>query len=216
MNLSDTFYVALCMTVLILGVVYWFWTQNQYIQRKLNLLENIVYEMKSVMNSGGPPDIVDKVLAHAEFHPIAEEHIHGEDCTHLPDDEAPRLKIDHESVDDVLNALAEETTTVRTEAPAPAPAPVATGDVEGTPLTADEVVDLQPGGISAGGAEDVSDLNSESVLNGMGLKELKALAAQKGIAGAKNMRKQDLVAAIRSSKTSVTPFEVHSATLDLN
>ena len=49
MNLSDTFHVALCMTVLIIGVVYWFWTQNQYIQRKLNLLENIVYDMKSSM-----------------------------------------------------------------------------------------------------------------------------------------------------------------------
>ena len=47
MNLSDTFYVALCMTVLILGVVYWFWTQNQFILRKLNMLENIVYEMKT-------------------------------------------------------------------------------------------------------------------------------------------------------------------------
>ena len=209
MNLSDTFYVALCMTVLILGVVYWFWTQNQYIQRKLNLLENIVYEMKSGMNSGGPPDIVDKVLAQAEFHPIAEDHVHGEDCDHRAEEEAPRLKIDHESVDDVLNALAEETTTVQADAPA-------TELAEGTPLTADEVVDLQPGGVGAGSAEDVSDLNSESVLNGMGLKELKALATQKGIAGAKNMRKQELVAAIRSSKTSVTPFEVHEATLTLN
>jgi hypothetical protein len=34
------------MTVLLLGVVYWFWSQNQYIQRKINLLENIVYELK--------------------------------------------------------------------------------------------------------------------------------------------------------------------------
>jgi hypothetical protein len=193
------------MTVLILGVVYWFWTQNQYIQRKLNLLENIVYEMKSVMNSGGPPDIVDKVLAQAEFHPI-----HDEDCDHGNND-VEEMKIEHESVDDVLNALAAE------PAPEPAPAPVVEAvETEGTPLTADEVVDLQPGGVSAGGAEDVSDLNNESVLNGMGLKELKTLATQKGIAGAKNMRKQDLVAAIRSSKTSVTPFEVHEATLTLN
>ncbi len=210
MNLSDTFYVALCMTVLILGVVYWFWTQNQYIQRKLNLLENIVYEMKSVMNSGGPPDIVDKVLAQAEFTPIAGDHIHAEDCEHLETEEG--TKIEHESVDDVLNALAAETKPAQAEAPAS----VSPGDVEGTPLTADEVLDLQPGGVSAGGAEDVSDLNNESVLNGMGLKELKTLATQKGIAGAKNMRKQDLVAAIRSSKTSVTPFEVHEATLTLN
>jgi hypothetical protein len=60
MNLSDTFYIALCMTVLILGVVYWFWTQTQFIQRKVNQLENIVYELNAGLNrvsggaSGGP------------------------------------------------------------------------------------------------------------------------------------------------------------------
>jgi len=54
MNLSDTFYIALCMTVLILGTVYWFWTQNQYMQRKVNLLENIVYEMKSSLQGNVP------------------------------------------------------------------------------------------------------------------------------------------------------------------
>ena len=54
MNLSDTFYVALCMTVLILGAVYWFWTQNQFMLRKLNLLENIVYEMKMALSTGPP------------------------------------------------------------------------------------------------------------------------------------------------------------------
>ena len=205
MNLSDTFYVALCMTVLILGVVYWFWTQNQYIQRKLNLLENIVYEMKSAMPLVSP-DVVDKVLASADFHPATHDHPDGMCMT-----------IDHESVDDVLNSLAEPlpekeegAVVEKTEAK-----PVAEED-EGAPLLAEEVEDLQPGGVGSGASEDVSDLNSESVLNGMGLKELKALAAQKGIAGAKNMRKQDLVAAIRASKTSVTPFEVHEGTLSLN
>ena len=49
MNISDTFYIALCMTILIIGVVYWFWTQTQHLQRKINLLENIVYEFKASM-----------------------------------------------------------------------------------------------------------------------------------------------------------------------
>jgi hypothetical protein len=52
------------MTILIIGVVYWFWTQNQYIQRKLNLLENIVYEMKTNFNNSpesGEPAVLNKV-----------------------------------------------------------------------------------------------------------------------------------------------------------
>jgi hypothetical protein len=48
MNLPDSFYIALCMTVLLLGVVYWFWSQTQFLLRKINLLENIVYELKTV------------------------------------------------------------------------------------------------------------------------------------------------------------------------
>jgi hypothetical protein len=60
MNLPDSFYIALCMTVLLLGVVYWFWSQNQYLLRKINLLENIVYELKTICTSP-PPPFVDPV-----------------------------------------------------------------------------------------------------------------------------------------------------------
>ena len=45
MNVPESFYIALCVTILMLGVVYWFWTQIQYLQRKVNLLDNVVYEM---------------------------------------------------------------------------------------------------------------------------------------------------------------------------
>ena len=55
MSLPETFYIALCVTILLLGVVYWFWTQVQYLQRKVNLLDNVVYEMKTlVSNLPGP------------------------------------------------------------------------------------------------------------------------------------------------------------------
>jgi transcription termination factor Rho len=84
-------------------------------------------------------------------------------------------------------------------------------------LVADELFeDLAPGGSALGVGEDVSDVNSESVLNSMGLKELRELAKQKGVAGTKNLRKHELVAAIRASKTNVTPFEIREGTLELN
>ena len=58
MNLPDSFYIALCMTVLLLCVVYWFWSQNQFLLRKMNLLENIVYELKTVCsNPPNPPSV---------------------------------------------------------------------------------------------------------------------------------------------------------------
>jgi Rho termination factor, N-terminal domain len=81
MNISDTFYIALCMTILIIGVVYWFWTQTQHLQRKINLLENIVYEFKASMvapnhespvaqESSYPPAVMeeDDDLLHETLH----------------------------------------------------------------------------------------------------------------------------------------------------
>jgi hypothetical protein len=57
MNLPDSFYIALCMTVLMLGIVYWFWSQNQFLLRKINLLENIVYELKTICTSPLPSPV---------------------------------------------------------------------------------------------------------------------------------------------------------------
>ena len=85
MNLPDSFYIALCMTVLLLGVVYWFWTQNQFLLRKMNLLENIVYELKTICSA--PPHAVAAVEPHSyppapssvvEEEQLREEHLHEE------------------------------------------------------------------------------------------------------------------------------------------
>jgi hypothetical protein len=205
------------MTVLIIGVVYWFWTQNQYIQRKLNLLENIVYDMKSSMNfnNGGPPDHVEKALAAAaaETHasPVVAEHIAPLEDEIVMEDDVDKIlssmtahETGHESAVTESHTISEST------------GPSLVMEDIGSAIEADEHLDdLQPGGIS-GVTDDVSDTSNESVLNAMGLKELKELAKQKNIAGAKTMRKHELVAAIRASKTNVTPFEIREGTLDLN
>ncbi len=204
------------MTVLILGVVYWFWTQNQYIQRKLNLLENIVYEMKSSMSHESHahvPDPIDRVLAAA----AAMEADEAEAAA--PAQDIIQLSDDTDSIDAALDAfdagspvagVAAAPASATNELDAPAPTE--------SPLVADELFeDLTPGGAALGGSvEDVSDINNESVLNGMGLKELRELAKQKGVANAKTLRKHELVAAIRASKTNVTPFEIREGTLELN
>ena len=207
------------MTVLILGVVYWFWTQNQYIQRKLNLLENIVYEMKSSMSHESHahvPDPIDRVLAAAATMEAEEE-------THI--NEIMPLNDDADSIDaalDTFDAGSSEPATAAAAAAAPEAKTQEAPEVlpvSESSLVADELFeDLTPGGVTANsiGTEDVSDINNESVLNGMGLKELRELAKQKGVANTKALRKHELVAAIRASKTSVTPFEIREATLELN
>jgi len=78
MNLPDSFYIALCMTVLLLGVVYWFWTQNQYLLRKINLLENIVYELKTIYTAPPPVRVEPVSYPPAPSSVVEEEDLHEE------------------------------------------------------------------------------------------------------------------------------------------
>jgi len=78
MNLPDSFYIALCMTVLLLGVVYWFWSQNQYLLRKINLLENIVYELKTVCSRPPPTPMEPATYPPAPSSVVEEEELHEE------------------------------------------------------------------------------------------------------------------------------------------
>lgn len=210
MNLSDTFYVALCMTVLILGVVYWFWTQNQYIQRKLNLLENIVYEMKTSLSSSGGNDGVPDLSGIAvaselkpAVYPPAPSSVLGEDEDLLHEELSAEAEepIIAESVDDAIADFAIDNA-------------IAADDHEDEGTLIDS---LQPGGVGSGIKEVVlGDASAKgSVLDSMTLQELKRLAEQRGINGASKLRKQALIDAIRAAPAH-NPFELKEATLELS
>lgn len=216
MNLSDTFYVALCMTVLILGVVYWFWTQNQYIQRKLNLLENIVYEMKTTLASSetqGPgssscslptPDSIQEVTdLKPAVYPPAPSSVLGEDEDLLHEElaaEAEKASVQ----DDIEDAIADFA-------------------IDNAQPLVSEIIDdsvpfdLQPGGIGSGMKEIVAPDSSAkaSVLDAMTINELKRLAEQRGITGIAKMRKQALIEAIRSAPVA-SPFDSHEGTIEFS
>ena len=175
------------MTVLILGVVYWFWTQNQFILRKLNMLENIVYEMKTSLH-GNVPGAHD--LNPATYAPAP--------SSVLGDDE----DIEHE---ELLSEAEESDNTVAESVSEPVVAESSIPDA------------LQPGGVGSGVKNIVIPDSSAkgSVLDGMTLKELRRLAEQKGVSGADKMRKQVLIDAI-NALPKMTPFEATEATLELS
>lgn len=204
MNLSDTFYIALCMTVLILGVVYWFWTQNQYIQRKLNLLENIVYEMKTTLSNVPEPPVMaaaSQSEAVPATYPPAPSSVLGEDEDLLHEElsseiatetiiSQPPAAVAEEKVEDALKEFAIE-------------------NAELPEVSTFEVEDLQPGGVGSSVKEIVEEDSKTTVLDSMTLSDLKRMADQKGIVGASKMRKQALIDAIRnvSSNTSFVSRE---------
>lgn len=193
MNLSDTFYVALCMTILILGVVYWFWTQNQFVLRKLNLLNNIVFEMRASKDEAPavyPPAPSselgdDEDLLHEELHAEVEK---VPEFPGKEEQEEEQLK-----VQEVEEKVKEEKGT----------------SIEEFAEAIDS--DLQPGGVGSG----VKEIVTGNVLESMTIKELRRLAEQRGISGTSNMKKPALITMLRDGqKPSIKPFE--PTTVDLS
>lgn len=196
MNIADSFYIALCMTVLLLGVVYWFWTQTQYLQRKINLLENIVYELKTLMDHGGK-------RGH-EGGPVVSEPHHAPVYAPAPGSE---LGEDEDLLHEELHGLTE------TEKPAETVAETIAETTAAATVTATSAVvndDLQPGGVGSGLPDSALPESKPrgNVLDGMTLKELRRLAEQRNIPGASGMRKQALIDSLRSD---VKPAETRSS-----
>jgi hypothetical protein len=174
MNIADSFYVALCMTVLLLGVVYWFWTQTQYLQRKINLLENIVYEIKTSVDSAAAAAATASAAATALPSVPTEGPLTEAPEAKYPPAPGSELGEDEDLLHEKL--LSEEAAPVPDE--------------------------LQPGGVGSG-VSDAPPLSETqkprgNVLDGMTLKELRRLGEQRNIPGASNMRKQALIEALRA------------------
>lgn len=222
MNLPDSFYIALCMTVLLVGAVYWVWTQIQYVQRKVNVLENIVYELKTLC-SKPPPDLYPPPPALSAHRPItppttprpfqeAEEEeeeikdmpvdllhqtlrkeietLQAAQITDMSDTEshheagdAPSMVIEPFQEQEQLQEQLQEQSQSQPLQEAPFPA---------TPMSEVGTDDLQPGGVGSG------IVDTGSALETMTNKELKRLAQQRGVVGYSEMKKRDLITAIRA------------------
>ena len=212
MNLPDSFYIALCMTVLLVGAIYWVWTQIQYVQRKVNVLENALYELKTLCARPQPPDVhVGAVgsIATPSPYPPAPSSVLGEDedllHEQLRQETASPLVEEVAAEDDLPDFITEEAEeAIADEEPAMQEQQQHQEDeaVHASSNMADYITmmeednqssdPLQPGGIGSG----IVSVNS--TLEGMNIKELRRLAQQKGISHANELKKKELIAAIRA------------------
>lgn len=212
MSLPETFYIALCVTILLLGVVYWFWTQVQYLQRKVNLLDNVVYEMKTlVSNLPGPGG--SQSISQADIPAFRAENefmINSDDNERPPeadiqdsyapppesiagDLEQERLASENEFepfVGSVPTNVAPEKSSY--EPPAEQTVPETVSD------------DLQPGGLAEAAVSTKKSSSAiESPLNGLSLKELKTMATANNIPGASEMKKKELIRVLRDKVSNL-------------
>jgi hypothetical protein len=200
MNLPDSFYIALCMTILLVGAVYWVWTQIQYVQRKVNILENIVYELKTLCAKPEEgPVIPTSYPAPAED---LHEELRAEVAPYATVEEIPELAPMPEEKPVVTEEPLSEVQNVpdMPDVPDVPDAPEAKETVQEPIFNMSHFVreveseDLQPGGVGSG----IVAPSLQSSLDGMTIKELRRLAQQKGISGANDMKKKELIEAIRA------------------
>ena len=223
----ETLFMILSGAILVAGVMYWLWSHIQLTQKKVQILENAVFELRGMLTSGaatGPPPIPSGSVPT----PV------------IPADSPKKESVYSDLEDDAAEDWdAEEggdgeTRVIREVAPVSTPleAVVPALSVEEKVVALDETLgreeeipeDLMPGGrIQIGGESSTAaaaaapekqfkDLfvpvaapapaaRTPESLESMPVKELRRLAAQRGIQGAEDMKKKEILAALRRQVT---------------
>lgn len=185
-----------------LGIVYWFWTQVQYLQRKVNLLDNVVYEMKSFISNlpgtnAKPPNTVepDAPEERESFQPpvpnLVPTAYNPPPESVAGDLEAERLASEVE-FEPFSGENKNPVETVYSEPPE---------DINNGVEELND--DLQPGGLASGAQsnskkiEVFTDNAIESPLSSLSIKELRRMAEANNIPGAMELKKKDLIKLLR-------------------
>lgn len=211
----ETIFIILSGAILVSGVLYWLWSHIQLTQKKVQLLENAVFELRSMLavRSTEPP------ATHVISGPIVEDVIGSSSTQAVPVAKNPSEYKDLED-DDWHEPAGDVKDVPQVSTPL---------DVEVDNHTPNLVVseDLMPGGrISVPADAEALPLREHDderfceffkqpevtrtpeSLDSMPVKELRRLAEQRGIAGAADMRKKEILAALRQQITSAP---AHSA-----
>jgi hypothetical protein len=231
----ESIFLLLSGVILLAGVLYWFWSHIQLTQKKVQLLENAVFELRTMMSGrevAGPP-VGDSDGRHA---PAVSS---GSPYRDLDDDDwapAPEEKVI--TTPDSTPILESSSSSSLKEEKEKRTLEIIMEERESA-LAATDLqtvnADLQPGGrilvpseeelvASEGPVEETAQFKNlfmapvisnvtptAEALEGMPVKELRRLAEQRGIAGAETMKKKEILAAL---KAQIQPAAA-PATMDL-
>ena len=187
-------FLILSGVILAAGILYWFWSHIQLTQKKVQLLENAVFELRGML---APNEIQESEPA-----PVPLNQDQGPQYRDLDDDDwTDRADQAQAQAQDVRVAVVE---TVPQEAPPPQA-------VQAVQVTREEPVRMTPEliqGFSTMYTEETKEIKEKEAvtrpeepqtLEGMTIKELRRMATERGITGAAEMRKKELVTALRES-----------------
>ena len=197
----EVMFLILSGVILAAGVLYWFWSHIQLTQKKVQLLENAVFELRGML---APSEIQPE----PEAAPVPSQ---GQYRDLDDDDWADQGQYPNETQAEAQDVRVAVVDTVVQEAP-----------LTQTQVVREEPVKMTPEliqGFSNMYTEEVKTVETKEVkseepqtLEGMTIKELRRMASERGITGTSDMRKKDLVAALRES---VTPAQAEAEVTEL-
>lgn len=214
----EVIFLLLSGVILVAGVLYWFWSHLQLTQKKVQLLENAVFELRTMLLSSergpprqaqvqiqSPPDVSSSVAAAAGYEDLGDDDWDADEkVADSPDTVAPTTII-HEINDESVSAedlmpggrIAVPTVDEVKEISRVA-STLLTSD---TPVEEEQFRELF---VAKADTTVEEPLRTAESLESMPVKELRRLAQERGIPGAADMRKKEILAALRQQITATT------------
>jgi hypothetical protein len=219
----ETLFLVLSGAILAAGVLYWLWSHIQLTQKKVQLLENAVFELRGMLTSGpgsSGPGLASGSSGSSGPAPASAAAPVAAPYKDLADDdwETPGAAEDVPQVSTPLPVLeigSGSGSGPQGQAQVPAsedlmpggraifPEEAVQGQGQGQEVSAEQFRELFISSDavtsgSSGSSQDASKPQTPESLESMPLKELRRLAEQRGIKGSADMRKKEILAALRS------------------
>jgi hypothetical protein len=217
----EAVFLLLSGVILLAGVLYWFWSHIQLTQKKVQLLENAVFELRGLLNNT-PPPASSTGSSSGSGSGSAYEDLPDDADDWSPEDDGERVV---ETVSTPLEHLMPVYGDVQVEHLGSVNDDLMPGGRIEHVAEEQEKVDEKEIAVSDGDFRELfagrdatsSPVRTPESLDSMPVKELRRLAEQRGIAGAADMRKKEILAALRKQIQPVAAVAetVVQKTLDL-
>jgi hypothetical protein len=234
----ESIFLILSGVILAAGVLYWFWSHIQLTQKKVQLLENAVFELRGLVTARSSPEPDGSSGSSGSssggggssstvYNDLADD----EEEEWLPEQSSSTPLPSSGGVTDIgstplsdLNGTSDLQPGGRLEVPTLVESELEkdaeTSDEQFRELFAQRDSPKAPASVTDKSVSSDKAIVSESSLESMPVKELRRLAEQRGLTGVSDLRKKELLAALRQQITSSPASEkadtvVVERTLDL-
>ena len=206
----DSRFLILSGVVLSAGVLYWLWSHIQLTQKKVQLLENAVFELRSMMPTTRNTRPDPETEAAAVYNDLADDDEWGADASASPSP-SPSAPSDAGSASTPLDSLVVSDDLQpggRIDLP-----PVEETETQFRDLFIQhERTEKEEKGSESKGSESKGSESkgSNESLDSMPVRDLRRLAEQRGITGVSELKKKELISALRQTVAKEEPVSAEA------